>query len=218
MIPLPGDCMSIGVVCYPEYLRQRRGSNAEFLLATLQRIPGARERIQAARMIGHLHATGNYSYSCSRMSGHRWMMVGDAFAFLDPIFSSGVYLAMNSAERAAALVAGCLREPRREAALQRAMRASSGGGLGQLSWFIFRFNSPAMARLFAHPRDVLKVEQAMVSMLAGDVFGNRRVWWRLQLFKLIYLSTWLILWRRSLRNRRNRRRQVNVAFEGEDLV
>ena len=46
MIPLPGDCMSIGAVCYPEYLRERRGSNAEFLLATLQRIPGARERMQ----------------------------------------------------------------------------------------------------------------------------------------------------------------------------
>jgi flavin-dependent dehydrogenase len=218
MIPLPGDCMSIGVVCYPEYLRERRGSNAEFLLATLQRIPGARDRMQGARMIGHLHATGNYSYACSRMSGHRWVMVGDAFAFLDPIFSSGVYLAMNSAEKAAEVVAGSLREPRREAALQRGYTRFVQGGLGQLSWFIFRFNSPAMARLFAHPRDVLKVEQAMVSMLAGDVFGNRRVWWRLQLFKLIYLSTWLTLWRRSLRNHRTRQRQTQVAFEGEDLV
>jgi flavin-dependent dehydrogenase len=218
MIPLPGDCMSIGVVCYPEYLRERRGSNADFLLATLQRIPGARDRMQGARMIGHLHATGNYSYACARMSGHRWVMVGDAFAFLDPIFSSGVYLAMNSAEKAAEVVARSLREPRREAALQRGYARFVRGGFGQLSWFISRFNSPAMARMFAHPRDVLKVEQAMVSMLAGDVFGNRRVWWRLQLFKLIYLSTWLTLWRRSLRNHRTRQRQTHVAFEGEDLV
>ncbi|HEV2700808.1 MAG TPA: NAD(P)/FAD-dependent oxidoreductase [Steroidobacteraceae bacterium] len=218
MIPLPGDCMSIGVVCYPEYLRERRGSNAEFLLATLQRIPAARDRMQGARMLGHLHATGNYSYSCTRMSGHRWVMVGDSFAFLDPIFSSGVYLAMNSAEKAAEVVAGSLREPRRERALQRGYARFVRGGLSQLSWFIFRFNSPAMARLFSHPRDVLKVEQAMVSMLAGDVFGNPRVWWRLQLFKLIYLSMWLSLWRRSWRNHRTRRRQPHVAFEGEDLV
>jgi hypothetical protein len=75
-----------------------------------------------------------------------------------------------------------------------------------------------MLRLFAHPRDVLQVEQAMVSMLAGDVFSSPRVWWRLQLFKLIYLATWLSLWRRSLRNNRARRRQVKVVFEGEDLV
>lgn len=218
MIPLPGDCMSVGVVCYPEYLRERRGSNAEFLLATLRRIPGARERMREARMLGHLHATGNYSYACTRMCGPRWVMVGDAYAFLDPIFSSGVFLAMNSAEQAAEMVAQCVAEPRREAALQRRYARFIRAGLGQLSWFIFRFNSPAMARLFAHPRDVLKVEQAMVSMLAGDVFGNWRVWWRLQLFKLLYATTWLTLWRRSLRNHRNRRRQVKVAFEGEDLV
>ena len=218
MIPLPGDCMSIGAVCYPEYLKERRGSNAEFLLATLSRIPGARDRIQGARIIGNLHATGNYSYSCSRMSGHRWLMVGDAFAFLDPIFSSGVYLAMNSAERAAEVVAGALREPQREAALQRHYARYVRRGLGEISWFIFRFTSPAMTRLFAHPRDTLQVERAMVSMLAGDVFNSPRVWWRLQLFKLIYLWTWVSLWRRSLRNNRIRRRQVGVAFDGEDLI
>ena len=53
----------------------------------------------------------------------------------------------------------------------------------------------------ALPGNTLKVEQAMVSMLAGDVFDSPRVWWRLQLFKLIYLGTWLSLWRRSLRPR-----------------
>ncbi|HEY1899048.1 MAG TPA: NAD(P)/FAD-dependent oxidoreductase [Steroidobacteraceae bacterium] len=218
MIPLPGDCMSIGAVCYPEYLRERRGSNADFLLATLKRIPGARDRIKNASIVGNLHATGNYSYTCSRMSGHRWIMVGDAFAFLDPIFSSGVYLAMNSAERAADVVAACLREPRREAALQRDYTRFVKRGLGQMSWFIFRFTSPAMTRLFAHPRNPLKVEQAMVSLLAGDVFNSPRVWWRLQVFKLIYFWTWISLWRRSVRNNRARRRQVGVVFEGEDLI
>ena len=218
MIPLPGDCMSIGAVCYPEYLRERRGSNAEFLLATLKRIPGARERMKDARIIGNLHATGNYSYICSRMSGPRWVMVGDAFAFLDPIFSTGVYLAMNSAERAAELVAECLRAPQREAALQRGYTRYVRRGLDQLSWFTYRFTSPAMSRLFAHPRDPLQVEKAMVSLLAGDVFSSRRVWWRLQLFKLIYLATWVSLWRRSVRNNRTRRRQVGIVFDGEDLI
>jgi flavin-dependent dehydrogenase len=218
MIPLPGDAMSIGAVCYPEYLRERRGSNAEFLLTTLKRIPGARERMKGASIIGNLHATGNYSYQCSRMSGHRWVMVGDAFAFLDPIFSTGVYLAMNSAERAAELVAACLREPHREASLQRGYARYVRRGLGQLSWFIYRFTSPAMLRLFAHPRDPLQVEKAMVSLLAGDVFNSPRVWWRLQVFKLIYLATWVSLWRRSVRNNRLRRRQVGIVFDGEDLI
>jgi flavin-dependent dehydrogenase len=218
MIPLPGDCMSVGAVCYPEYLRERRGSNAEFLLATLKRIPGARERMKGASLIGNLHATGNYSYICTRMSGPRWVMVGDAFAFLDPIFSTGVYLAMNSAEQAAEMVAGCLREPHREAALQRRYTRYVRRGLDQLSWFTYRFTSPAMSRLFAHPRDPLQVEKAMVSLLAGDVFNSPRVWWRLQLFKLIYLVTWVSLWRRSIRNNRTRRRQAGIVFDGEDLI
>ncbi len=57
-----------------------------------------------AEITGNLHVTGNYSYSCTRISGRRWMMVGDAYAFLDPIFSTGVYLAMHSAELAADVV------------------------------------------------------------------------------------------------------------------
>ena len=218
MIPLPGDVMSIGAVCYPEYLKQRGGDNAEFLIKTLQRIPDARERMKHARLIGHLHATGNYSYTCSRMGGPRWLMVGDAYAFLDPIFSSGVFFAMNSAEQAAATIDAILDEPRREPALQRAYTRNIKRGLGQMSWFICRFASPAMARLFSHPRNVLQLERAMISMLAGDVFGNRRVWWRLQLFKLIYFLTWAQMWRRSVRNARLRRRQASATFEGENLV
>ena len=218
MIPLPGDIMSIGAVCNPEYLKQRGNDNAAFLLETLERIPDARARMVDARIVGHLHATGNYSYTCTRMSGPRWLMVGDAYAFLDPIFSSGVYLAMNSGERAAATIDRILDEPQREAALQRAYSSQVKGGLTLLSWFIFRFTSPAMTRLFGHPRNVLQLERAMISMLAGDVFGNRRVWWRLQVFKLVYYMTCAHMWRRALRSARVRKRQVDARFEGENLT
>src|SRR5579872_6877187 len=71
MIPLTGDCMSIGAVCWPEYLKQREGRNQEFLLKTLDSIPQVKERMAGARLHGNLHATGNYSYSCTRMSGPR---------------------------------------------------------------------------------------------------------------------------------------------------
>jgi hypothetical protein len=55
-------------------------------------------------------------------------------------------------------------------------------------------------------------------MLAGDVFDGHGVWWRLQVFKLIYLWNWVSQWRRSLRNHRTRRRQVGMVFDGEDLI
>jgi flavin-dependent dehydrogenase len=213
MIPLTGDCMSIGAVCWPEYLKQREGRNEEFLLKTLDSIPQVKERMAGARLHGNLHATGNYSYSCTRMSGPRWIMVGDAYAFLDPIFSTGVYLAMRSAERAVEVVDTALREPRRERALQRRYARDVRRGLGILSWFIFRFTSPAMRQLFSSPRNTLRLEEAMISMLAGDVY-NGRVWWRLQVFKLIYSALSLKMWRRALADLRARRRHVQEGFQG----
>ncbi len=102
-------------------------------------------------------------------------MVGDAFAFLDPIFSTGVYLAMNSAERAAEVVAACLRAAApRSGAAARAMRATSGA-----AWISCPGSSSGS--LLRPWRGCLPIratpcrsEKAMVSMLAGDVFNSPR--------------------------------------------
>jgi hypothetical protein len=63
-----------------------------------------------------------------------------------------------------------------------------------------------MKRLFASPRNVLQVEQAVVSMLAGDVYDARPVIWRLRLFRFIYAMTALRIAPDALRNWRRRRR------------
>src|SRR3546814_3523415 len=95
LIPLPGDVMSIGAVCWPEYLKQRRGDNEAFLMQTLRDTPSVWARMGAAKRVAPVHVTGNYSYACPPMHGPGWVMAGDAFAFVDPVFPSGVYLAMN---------------------------------------------------------------------------------------------------------------------------
>ncbi len=219
LIPLREGCVSIGAVCSPAYLKQRDGkqresSKEEFLLQTLRNIPGLSNRMVQAEIIGNLHATGNYSYSCSRLGGPRWLLVGDAYAFVDPIFSTGVYLAMHSAELAADVVEGALREPRRERALQRAYGRNVRKGITSLSWFIFRFNTPAMTWLFRNPRNMLRVEEAMISMLAGDVFRGGGVMWRLQFFKLLYAIASVVYWRETLASLADRRRRVGMTFSG----
>ena len=151
------------------------------------------------------------------MHGPGWLMVGDAFAFLDPVFSSGVYLAMNSAEQGATVVDGALREPAREAELQQAMERRHRRGMKHFSWFIYRFNTPVMRQLFNSPRNLLKVEQAVISMLAGDVFDNRDVLRRLRLFRLIYLLTALRMAPAALRGWFYRRRQAAIQFGDETL-
>ena len=213
-IPLRDGVMSIGCVCRPEYLKQRRGRNEEFLLATLALMPDAQRRLRQAEMVSDVRVTGNYSYTCERMHGPGWVMVGDAWAFVDPVFSSGVYLAMHSGKQAAALVGAALDEPAREAALQADFEKRIRRGVRVFSWFIYRFNSPVMRHLFAHPGNQWQLEQGVISMLAGDVFDNPLVMRKLKLFKFVYACYGVRDLRRWLGELVERRRQAKVAFSG----
>jgi flavin-dependent dehydrogenase len=217
LIPLRDGTTSVGVVCAPEALKQRKGETESFMLRVLDTIGEARERMQGATRVAPVHVTGNYAYECTRMHGPGWLLLGDAYSFVDPMFSSGVFLAMNSAEAGADAVDAALRAPGREVALMRDLQRKLDGGLDEFKWFIYRFTSPVMKHLFANPRDVLQVERAVVSMLAGDVFDARGVLWRLRTFRLIYAITALSMAPKSLRDWWYRRRQARVAFSGDTL-
>src|SRR6185437_15026288 len=158
----------------PGYLKTRQGaSNEDFMAKTLAFVPGAAGRMHEAQRVSPVRFTGNYSYTCNRMEGHRWILIGDAWAFLDPVFSSGVFLSMYSARQASDVVDGALRDFAREAGLQRRYARHMRQGYARFAWFIYRFNSPVMKALFADPRNVLQVEQGVISMLAGDVFDDK---------------------------------------------
>lgn len=217
LIPLPRDVMSIGAVCFPSYLKQRRGESENFLMDTLLAQPPIAARMQGATRVAPVHVTGNYAYGCTRMHGPGWVMAGDAYAFVDPIFSSGVFLAMDSAEQAANVVDGALRDPSREAALQAAMARRMDRGLRWFQWFIYRFNTPVMKHLFANPRNILQVEQSVISMLAGDIFDNPAVIWRLRVFRVIYALTALQQAPAALRAWLRRRRAAREDFSGDTL-
>ncbi|KRF02040.1 hydroxylase [Frateuria sp. Soil773] len=215
MIPLPDGVMSVGAVCRPDYLKQRRGRTVGFLLDTLKLSPALWRRVEHAELIGdEVRVTGNYSYDSARMGGPGWVLVGDAFAFLDPVFSSGVYLAMSGAERAAAMVDRALREPEREAALLRALEKRQRAGMARFSFFIYRFNGPVMQQMFRSPHNTWQLEQGVISMLAGDLFDTPKVLWRLRLFKLVYAICCLRDWRRSRAEHRYRLAQARTRFTG----
>jgi len=257
MIPLPGDVMSVGAVCSPEYFKRRAGDaaarandahdrlracsdaggnddrvnaargedasisdarcNEAFLLRTLAAVPAASLRIQGAKRIAPVHVTGNYAYECTRMSGPGWLLLGDAYAFVDPMFSSGVFLAMNSAELGADAVDAALLAPAGEREILRALERRLVRGLDEFKWFIYRFNSRTMKALFASPSNVFQVEQAVTSMLAGDVFDSAPVLRRLRVFRVIYAMTSLRLAPAAARAWLRRRRQPSIGFEGETL-
>jgi flavin-dependent dehydrogenase len=207
LIPLSNGVTSIGAVCLPELLKQRQGPLDTFLMKILESVPPLKARMTHATLHGNLEATGNYSYDCRRLCGPRWIMVGDAAAFLDPVFSTGVYLAMHSAERASELIDRVLAGDR-EAPLQRAYTREMRAGMREFSWFIVRFTTPALTWLFANPSNRMRIEEAMISLLSGHVFQARATLRRLRFFKVLYYIASFVRLRETLRHRRALRAAV----------
>ncbi|MGD6563446.1 NAD(P)/FAD-dependent oxidoreductase [Xanthomonas citri pv. citri] len=217
LIPLPEDIMSVGAVCYPDYMKTRQGDSEGFLMRTLALNAELSARMLGAERVAPVHATGNYAYECTRMAGPRWLMLGDAYTFFDPMFSSGVFLAMHGAERGAAMVDAALRAPQSEAKLQRALQRELARGVDEFKWFIYRFTSPTMRALFAQPQNTWQLEQAVVAMLAGDVFDAPKVRIRLRAFRALYALTALSMMPRAWQSWRHRRRQAKLGFDGDTL-
>ena len=217
-IPLADGTTSIGAVCWPYYLKTRDTDPSTFFLRTLQTCPPLWERVKDATLIEAATATGNYSYTSDQMAGERYVMVGDAFAFVDPVFSSGVYLAMKSAQYAADVVDGALREPAAAPRLNRAFERRVRRGLKTFTWMIYRMTSPIMRNLIMNPRNTFGVQRAVISFLAGDVYESGPVRRRILTFRGIYYLSALKHWRRawaSVVNRKNAiRPQAICATDG----
>jgi flavin-dependent dehydrogenase len=207
-IPLADGSTSVGAVCWPYYLKTRQTDPSSFFIETLKLAPMLWERLKDAELISPATATGNYSYACSKMYGDRWVMVGDAFAFVDPVFSSGVYLAMNSASFAVEAVDAALREPARAPQLFAAFDKRVRRGLATFSWMIYRMTSPVMRDLLMAPRDDFGIKRAVISFLAGDVYQPGPVRRRIYAFRAIYYLSALLDWRRAWTATRNRKRAI----------
>ena len=101
-IPLPDDRVSVGVVGAIDYLVQGRKEDAQTIFEQeLAKCAPMQERLQHASQLFPVKTTKDFSYRANRMAGEGWVLVGDAFCFLDPMYSSGVYLALKSGEMAA---------------------------------------------------------------------------------------------------------------------
>lgn len=211
MIPLKDGAMSVGAVCWPYYLKSRQGSLESFFMDTIRLCPGVAERLENARLVTPVTGTGNYSYQARRMAGEGYILVGDAFAFVDPVFSSGVHLALNSAFLGAEAVDVCLRHPERAAQALKTYDRRIRRGLKVFSWFIYRITTPAMRDLLMGPRNYFRMQEAVTSVLAGDVFRRARLTLPLLLFKGVYYTASALQWRRSYAAYRRRKRNVGEA-------
>ena len=210
-IPLSDGSTSVGAVCRPNYMKSRKADLDAFFMDTIALCPAIAERLSDAKLLAPVTGTGNYSYRAKRMTGESFIMLGDAFAFIDPIFSAGVFFAMNSAFVGAETVAICLDEPRKKQRALRRFDAVTRSGIDTFSWYIYRATRPALRNLFMSPRNILGIEQALLSLLAGDVFRRSSVRTRLVLFKLIYYISSAITIRRTFLAWRQYRRNLQAG-------
>jgi flavin-dependent dehydrogenase len=212
LIPLRDGTTSVGAVCWPHYLKTRKSDPTRFFLDTIALCPPLARRLAQAQLVGPATATGNYSYLGSRMSGDRHILIGDAFAFVDPVFSSGVLLAMNSAFLGADVVEAALHGRADAARLRRRFEREVRFGLRQFSWFIYRMTSPAMRKLFMAPRNYLRMQEALLSLLAGDLFSGTPIHWSLRAFKAVYYLTTLLDVKTNLAAWQGRRRMMRSVM------
>jgi flavin-dependent dehydrogenase len=217
LIPLQDGSTSIGAVCWPYYLKNRKKPVDDFLWDTIRLNPLLAERMKDARLMAPALATGNFSYQAERMFGDGWMLIGDAYAFIDPVFSSGVFLGMNGAELGSQVVDEMLRNGdvsvAANAARLRHYEKTLRRGLKTFSWFIYRITTPALRKMFMSPRNLFRMEEGILSLLAADIFRQTPIRFPLFMFKVIYYTASIINWRESLASWKQRRRAWNSRIE-----
>jgi flavin-dependent dehydrogenase len=104
-IPQHNNIVSVGVVADFKHLFTGRGDHETTFMEEVAECPNLRDRIAIGKRATRFYATKDYTYRSSRAAGDGWVLVGDAFGFLDPLYSSGVLLALRSGELAADCIA-----------------------------------------------------------------------------------------------------------------
>ncbi len=188
MIPIDERRTSVGLVCDQADFRASKKSPEQALDDAFAASTLMRERMANAKRVTEVRAVGDYSYRNTRLHGDRWLLAGDAAGFIDPIFSTGVFLAIHSAEKAVNAIDAALRHP-----WQRSVRFwQYQRGLNKLMNRYLRFVSAwytdEFVDVFTTPRPPFKVPQAVNSVLGGNIHPSFGVWWRLQFF---YLVLWV---------------------------
>jgi len=175
-IPLHDNITSVGVVAPFDYLFKGRKDYPQTYQDEVEGCPGVKERVGAAtRVTGHF-ATKDYSYRSKQVAGDGWVLVGDAFGFLDPLYSSGVLLALKSGELAADAVVEGLKRGDTSAAQLGKWGPGFNEGVDRMRRLVCEyydgFSFGGMVKQYPHLRGTL------TDLLIGDLFTGRvdEVW------------------------------------------
>ena len=170
-IPLAGDVVSVGAVGDLDYLRPRNGDAQARFEEEIRNCPALEERLAGAEQALPAQVVQDFSYCADRIAGDGWVLVGDAFAFLDPIYSTGVLLALRSGEWAADSICRGLTQNDLSGVTLGAFGDEFITGMRAFRKVVYafydrQFNFADFLR--AHP----ECRQGVIDILSGNVFGS----------------------------------------------
>ncbi|HEX7831589.1 MAG TPA: NAD(P)/FAD-dependent oxidoreductase [Thermoanaerobaculia bacterium] len=189
LIPVSEDVMSVGLVVDRDHVVKCGLEPQQLLEQTIAGSSWVAEKMKDAERITQVYARKDFSFRMKNMVGPNYALVGDAGGFLDPIFSTGVFMAMKSADLATSGVAERLRGG--SMTTLRAYEREMQQGLDKYLRFIEKFYDRGFLEVFMQPSERWGLLTAVVGVLAGDIFAERRNRLKLGLFfALVKLQQW----------------------------
>jgi flavin-dependent dehydrogenase len=188
VIPLTTARTSIGVVLDKEVFRQSKLRAEDFLEQALTEQPIIAQRMTHARRASEVYVEADFSYRSARLQGDRWLLAGDAAGFIDPIFSSGVFLAVFSGERCADVLNDILDHPRKARRLFASYERAVNRAMDIYLRFVNAWYTKEFIEVFLSPRNVLGLAPAVNAVLGGNVGNSFPIRWRMWVF---YFLVWL---------------------------
>ena len=169
-IPLENDITSVGIVADPEYLVKGRGQDlARIFDEEVEKCEPCRRRVAGAERVDKIYSIMDYSYRSKQCAGDGFILIGDAYGFLDPIYSSGVLLALKMAELAADAIHDAFRSNDFSARRLGQFQGKLDGGIESMRKLVHAF----YAEGFSFSRFLQKYPEQrvnIINLLIGDVF------------------------------------------------
>jgi flavin-dependent dehydrogenase len=175
-IPLHDDVVSVGVVAPFDYLFKGRAGHEQTYHEEVERCPAIKDRVAKAERVTGYFATRDYSYRSRQAAGDGWVLVGDAFGFLDPLYSSGVLLALRSGEMAADAIAEGLEKGDVSGAQLGKWSGPFNEGMDRMRRLVCEYYNGFSFGAFV--RNFPELRGTVTDLLIGDLFTSRvdKVW------------------------------------------
>jgi 2-polyprenyl-6-methoxyphenol hydroxylase-like FAD-dependent oxidoreductase len=176
--------MSVGFVgpksAYTKYRPDEAG-----LAARIAATPVLAERLSSATRIEPVRSASDFSYACRQVSGDGFLLVGDAAAFLDPVFSTGVHLGLLHAFFAADSIDAALSRDNVRRSAFKSYERFVAGTLDTYRGLVRGFYTPELVEMFLAPSDRLDLRRAVTTLLAGAGTNQVAIAWRVGLFRAL---------------------------------